>query len=86
MHRSSHYFPVTFDILWGTSDITIPAKVLPILGSLVSQQAAYTKSKRTNNEITGLEVHDIIAKLLPKTGKINESKVGVKIVFGVEHS
>jgi hypothetical protein len=40
----------------------------------------------TINEITGLEVHDIIAKVHLKTGKVNESKVGVKIVFGVEHS
>lgn len=44
------------------------------------------QSKRTINEITGFEVHDITAKVDPNTGKIIESKVGVKIVFGIEHS
>jgi flavin-binding protein dodecin len=53
---------------------------------LVSQQAALDQAKRTINEITGLEVNDIIAKVHLKTEKVNESKVGVKIVFGVEHS
>jgi flavin-binding protein dodecin len=53
---------------------------------LVSQQVALDQAKRTINKITGFEENDIIAKVHLKTGKVNESKVGVKIVFGVEHS
>jgi flavin-binding protein dodecin len=68
-------------------DITIPAKVLPIPGIFGQhQQVALDRAKRTINEITGFEANDIIAKVHFKTGKVNESKVGVKIIFGVEHS
>lgn len=49
-------------------------------------QAALDEAKKTINEITGLEVNDITAKVDPKTGKISEYEVGVKIAFGVEHS
>jgi hypothetical protein len=38
-------FPLTFDILWVTLDITIPAEVLPILGDFVSQQTAADRAK-----------------------------------------
>jgi catechol-2,3-dioxygenase len=53
---------------------------------LVSQQVDLDLANRNINEFNGLEVNGIIAKVHLKTGKVKESKVGVKIVLGVEHS
>lgn len=71
--------------------MTHVAKIIEIVGSseegwTEAAQAALDEAKKTINEITGLEVNDITAKVDPKTGKISEYKVGVKIAFGVEPS
>jgi flavin-binding protein dodecin len=66
------------------------AKIIEVVGSSErgwseAAQAALNEAKKTISGITGLEVVDKTAKVDPATGKITEYRVGVKIVFGVEH-
>ena len=70
--------------------MTHVAKIIELVGSsdkgwTEAAQAALDEAKKTIKDITGLEVNDMTASVDPNTNTIKEYKVGVKIVFGVEH-
>jgi flavin-binding protein dodecin len=70
--------------------MTHVAEVIEIIGSSDkgwqdAAQAALDEAKKTVDEITGVEVGDMIAKVDPNTGNITEYHTVVKVAFGVEH-
>jgi len=70
--------------------MTHVAKIIELVGSsdkgwTEAVQVALDEAKKTIKDITGVEVNDMTASVDPNTNTIKEYKVGVKIVFGVEH-
>ena len=70
--------------------MTHVAKIIELVGSsdkgwTEAVEVALDEAKKTIKDITGVEVNDITASVDPNTNTIKEYKVGVKIVFGVEH-
>jgi flavin-binding protein dodecin len=65
------------------------AKVVEIIGEsnlgwTEATQSALEEAKKSIQGITGLEVNDMTAKVDPKTGRITEYKVGIKLAYGLE--
>ena len=71
--------------------MTHVAKIIEIVGSSNkgwedAAQVALTEATKTIHGITGIELTDMTARVVPNTGKITEYHSTIKIAFGVEHS